>query len=97
MSRISAADQLAMTKAPTIPTIGSIHGQPMIQASNKPAITAADTAASATTWTIAARRLLSRVGGAVDVRVVFEGDGRRMAVDCRVGGEFVRFGITSTG
>ena len=53
-------DQLAITQAPTIPASGSIQSHPNTRASTRPTITSTDTAASAITWIIAARMLLSR-------------------------------------
>lgn len=49
-----------MTSAPTMPATGSIHSQPNQRAASNPAMTRTDTAASASTWTTAARMLLSR-------------------------------------
>ena len=47
MSRISATDQLAITIAPMKPASGSIQSQPNARASNSPAMTSTETAASA--------------------------------------------------
>ena len=49
-----------MTQAPTMPASGSIQSQPKARASNRPTMTSTDTAASAMTWMMAARMLLSR-------------------------------------
>jgi ABC-type antimicrobial peptide transport system permease subunit len=50
VSRINPYDQLAITRAPTMPASGSIHSQPNIFARVNPMIANTDTAASAITW-----------------------------------------------
>src|ERR1700720_182977 len=59
-----------MTQAPTMPARGSIHSQPNRRASARPTMTRNDTAASATTWMMAARILVVPVRRAVSVMLV---------------------------
>ena len=58
-----------------MPASGSIHSQPKARGQHSPTITSTETAASAMTWTMAARMLLSRRGDAVRVLVLLEDDG----------------------
>ena len=55
--RISVHDQLKITTVATRPIIGSIQTQPNCRPATRPIMTNTDTAASAITWTKAARKL----------------------------------------